>query len=179
VPMLMKMTKTMMTGIRSLKYVNSLSALVTNKLMGFIHSQHHEEGAARVGDTKMQLEAEEEDRSEFHLQIMMLLLINKQLTSFHFPPGLYSDMEDCANRIWKTLLYRQPSDIHTIVCMCEQYARSWNVRPFFKSLVPVFPKLEVFQLQNLKCSDQDLIKISKKLPKLRSVPFFKLNDNFH
>jgi hypothetical protein len=128
-------------------------------------------------DTKMQLEADKEDRSEFHLQIMMLLLMNKELTSFHFPLGLDSDTEDCANRTWKTLLYRQPYDMHTIVCKCEKYRESWNVRPFFKSLVPVFPKLEVLRLQNLKCSDQDLIKISKKLTKLRSVFFFKLENS--
>jgi hypothetical protein len=121
-------------------------------------------------DAKMQSEAEEENRDDFHLQFMMqLLLVNPKITSFHFPPGLNLDSGDgVATNLWHSLLRERPSDLHTIVCKCDKY-KSWDVRPFFNSLVPAFPKLEVLQVGNFKCTDQDLHIIAEKLTKLRSA----------
>jgi hypothetical protein len=120
-------------------------------------------------DTKMQEEMEDDEDQDNFLQWMMwLLLVNKKITSFYFPPDF--DDSDRAIDLWHCLMREHPPDLHTIVYKCKRFWKSLDVRPFFDCLiVPVFPKLEVLQLANLKCNDQDLHMIAEKLTKLRSV----------
>jgi hypothetical protein len=100
------------------------------------------------------------------------LLMNKKITSFHFPPDL-TGSGVTATKLWQSLVAEQPPDLHTIICNCTKNKR-WDVEPFFDSLLPLFPNLEVLWLANFYCSDQELIKIADHLPKLRSVLFFIL-----
>jgi hypothetical protein len=127
-------------------------------------------------DTKMQEEMEDDRDQDDSLQWMMWqALVNNKITSFYFPQNL--DDSEMATDLWHSLMREHPPDLHTIVYKCKRYRKSWDVRPFFGYLlVPVFPKLEVLQLANLQCNDQDLHMIAEKLTKLRSVCFFKLND---
>jgi hypothetical protein len=117
-------------------------------------------------EAEMQKEANDykENRKNAALQSKVLqFLMNKEITAFHFPPGLNSDTELSATALWQTLVAEQPSDLHTIVCKC------WDVRPIFDSLLTALPKLKVLRLENFKCTDLDLIKIAHHLTKLRSV----------
>jgi hypothetical protein len=103
---------------------------------------------------------------------ILQLLMNKKLTSFHFPRGLNLLLLNSATKLWERLLVEQPPDLHTIVCKCTML-NSLDIRPFFSSLLSVFPKLEVLRLANFDCTNHDLIKIAHHLPKLRSVLDFK------
>jgi hypothetical protein len=109
----------------------------------------------------------EENHEDAELQCKVLqLLLNKEITSFHFPPGLNLYHEEMVTELWQSLLAMKPPDLHTIVCKCTN-DESWDVRPFFDSLLPAFPNLAVLRLDNLECNNQDLINIANHLPKLR------------
>jgi hypothetical protein len=102
---------------------------------------------------------------------VLQMLMNKKITSFHFPPDLMGSGVTATN-LWQSLLAQRPPDLHTIVCYCINKNMCWDVRPFFNSLLPLYPNLEVLRLaDNFYCTNQDLINISHHLPKLRSVLF--------
>lgn len=121
-------------------------------------------------DIKMQAKAHE-DRENLEDDIvlqwtMVLMLLNEEMTSFQFPADLNLDTGLSPSDLWQRLLAMQPHDLHTIVCKCKKY-KCWDVRPFFDSLLPRFPNLEVLQLANFSCTDQDLHNIVERLTKLR------------
>jgi hypothetical protein len=70
------------------------------------------------------------------------LLLNKKITSFHFPSDLSkSDHHAVATALWRHLVAERPSDLHTIVCKSCRYDEeetSWDVRPFFSQMLPAF-----------------------------------------
>lgn len=122
-------------------------------------------------ETKMQEEAEGHvNRENSDLQSGVLqMLLNDEITAVHFPPGLDSTSAAVVTELWKTLLKVQPPELHTIVCRFTEHivSKTWDMRPFFDNLLPLFPNLEVLQLVNLDCTDQDLCNIVENLPKLR------------
>jgi hypothetical protein len=99
---------------------------------------------------------------------VLQLLMNKKITSFHFSPDLI--LEAGNSDVWQSLLVEQPHDLHTIAfCNCIDESKSWDVEPFFNSLLHLFPNLQVLRLRNFECNDEVLIKIADHLTKLRSV----------
>jgi hypothetical protein len=119
-------------------------------------------------EAKMQSEAtERQNLKGAELQCKMLqLLLNTDITSFNFPLGVDVYEEDAVGELWQGLLDIRPPNLHTIICKCSK-VESWDVKSFFNSLLPVLSNLEVLQLDNFLCKDQDLMDIANHLPKLR------------
>jgi hypothetical protein len=103
---------------------------------------------------------------------LLRLLLNRDITTFSFPPDLNSDFQPLVTDLWKSLLAEQPPDIHTIISRYSDFRltnylrESWNMRPFFNCMLDRLPNLTVLQLEQFPCKNADLIKIAKQLPKL-------------
>jgi hypothetical protein len=93
---------------------------------------------------------------------VMQLLFNPKITTFTFPPDFNSNnLQPAGTQLWQSLVAAHLPNLHTIITRC-----SWFERPFFHSLLPAIPKLEVLRLIQYECDDADLIKIAEHLPKL-------------
>jgi hypothetical protein len=100
--------------------------------------------------------------------LMLKLLLNQKITTFSFPSDLELEHEHLATELWQSLVAERPPDLDTIVSRhWVTDTVCWDRRPFFVSLLPVFPNLQVLRLEKFECNDADLIKISLRLPKLR------------
>jgi hypothetical protein len=109
--------------------------------------------------------------ADYQQLTVLQLLLNKKLTSFHFPTDLQVSKGQ-VTELWQGLMEVRPPDLHTVVWRNNYLDKEWNVRPFLNSLLSVpavFPNLEVLRLETLKCKDNDLINIADHLTKLRSV----------
>lgn len=104
-------------------------------------------------------------------QILQLLL-NKKITTFHFPTGLNLDSQANANALWQALVDEQPPDLHTIVKRCRDDGTTpWNMEAFLLSMLGIFPDLQVLRLEHFVCDDSHLCKIAEHQPKLRYFIF--------
>jgi hypothetical protein len=114
------------------------------------------------------------DDEDVELQCQMLqLLLNKKLTTFHFPRGLSSENQAAATELGQGLLAQRPPDLQSVVRKChENVVIPWDLDPFFDSMLPLFPKLQTLQLERFTCNDSHLGSIAAPLPKLRCVYSF-------
>jgi hypothetical protein len=99
---------------------------------------------------------------------MLQLLLNPKITSFSFPRNLFWCNQPAGDALWQSLLAEQPPDLHTIVSRSSLKYGTWNMKPLFDSMLPLFPNLEVIRLEHFECTDADLINIAAQyLPKIR------------
>jgi hypothetical protein len=57
---------------------------------------------------------------------VLKLLLNPKVTTFSFPPGLFSTDLTAATELWQSLLEEQRPELHTLIVRSRF---NWNQRP--------------------------------------------------